>query len=121
MLPPPRMVHPDASAGIWPLDALEPDLPTELEPGSVTDIPAPEGPDAEMARDRLGEPSQARKKRRFFFDPKSGWFRKLERDTSHFLCREVYHRIPLISLIVCSETRFRRLMTKLRAGQKRYE
>jgi predicted MPP superfamily phosphohydrolase len=97
MLPPPRMVHPDASAGIWPLDAPNPELPTELEAATGADIPEPEGVDATIARDRLGAPSHARKKRRVFFDPKSGGVRQLVRDGSHFLCRHVYHRIPLIS------------------------
>lgn len=50
-----------------------------------------------IARDRLPASRPARRRKRFFFDPKSGWFRKLERDVSHFLCRRVYHRIPLIS------------------------
>lgn len=48
-------------------------------------------------RDRLGDPSRARRSRRHLFDPQKGWVRRAERAASLFLARHVYPSIPFIS------------------------
>lgn len=50
--------------------------------------------DTDLPRDRLHGPSQAAERRRRWFDPASGWFRRLERGTSHLLSRHVFPRVP---------------------------
>ena len=46
-----------------------------------------------IARETLDGPARARERPRRWFDPR-GWFRSLERSTSHYLSRSVYPRIP---------------------------
>jgi predicted MPP superfamily phosphohydrolase len=50
------------------------------------------------ARDDLERAAPARERRRALFHPKRGWLRRLERAASHWLSREVYHRVPWIHL-----------------------
>ena len=51
-----------------------------------------------LVHGRLAGPSPASTRLRRFFDPAKGWFRSLERRLGHILCRDVYSRIPGISL-----------------------
>lgn len=53
---------------------------------------------AGLGRTVLPAPSPARARLRRFFDPRSGWFRNLERTTNHLLSRHLYPRIPWIDL-----------------------
>ncbi|MDX1389354.1 MAG: metallophosphoesterase [Acidobacteriota bacterium] len=50
--------------------------------------------DPALRRDALADPSPARRRLRHFFKPATGWFRKLERKTSHILSRDLYPWIP---------------------------
>jgi predicted MPP superfamily phosphohydrolase len=45
-------------------------------------------------KDLLDAPLTARERRRMLFDPRSGWFRAVERAASHWLSDHVYPRIP---------------------------
>ncbi len=63
-----------------------PARPPASGPGSAVD-PA-------LHRDALPAPSPARRRLRHFFKPATGWFRKLERKTSHILSRDLYPWIP---------------------------
>ena len=52
-----------------------------------------------MRRRTLDPPkSVASQHPRAHFDPKSGWFRRIERGTSLFLSRQVWWRLPGISI-----------------------
>jgi len=53
----------------------------------------------EPARDRLAEPVAAHERRRHLFRPKRGWFRRLERATSHWLSDAIFPRLPGLSLL----------------------
>ena len=91
LLSPPREVAPDrqhGAAGNWPVESLE------SRPLPVSSERTPIPPVAEA----LASPALAEPHRRPLFHPKTGWFRRLERETSHFLSRNVYPRIPGISL-----------------------
>jgi len=61
-----------------------------LAAGPETSAPADPGP----VRDRLEPAVPACERRRVLFHPRHGWLRRTERAASHWLTREVYHRIP---------------------------
>ena len=63
-------------------------------PRSVDRVAADEPPH----RRSLEAPRAARPRLRRWFDPASGWFRRLERGVSHWLTRNFYPRVPGISL-----------------------
>ncbi|MDX1390175.1 MAG: metallophosphoesterase, partial [Acidobacteriota bacterium] len=50
--------------------------------------------DPRLHRGALPEPSPAQMRLRHFFKPATGWFRRLERKTSHVLSRDLYPWIP---------------------------
>jgi hypothetical protein len=51
-----------------------------------------------LARDVLSGVAPAEERRRALFHPRRGWFRRLERRTSHWLAREVYPWVPGLHL-----------------------
>jgi predicted MPP superfamily phosphohydrolase len=50
-----------------------------------------------LRHESLAGPNPVRRRLRHFFKPATGWFRKLERNVSHVLSRDVYPRVPGLS------------------------
>ncbi len=57
----------------------------------------------------LPEPVHASRKARWFFNPVTGWFRRLERSANHFISRQIYPRITGLHRIY--DTILRRRLT----------
>jgi predicted MPP superfamily phosphohydrolase len=57
----------------------------------TAEAPAPDGG---LRHESLAEPHPVRRRLRHFFSPATGWFRKLERNVSHTLSRDVYPWVP---------------------------
>lgn len=72
-----------------PLKRLVADLPAR--PVAAPPEPPPRG--------RMGEASPARRRLRRLFDPAAGWFRRSERQASHWLTRHLYPRVPGLNVI----------------------
>jgi len=85
-LAPPRRIRLSGEDAVadWPLGG--PTLPRPLR-----DTQPP------IVRETLDRPVAASETKRRWFDPR-GWFRSLERSTSHLLSRSLYPRIPGLSL-----------------------
>jgi uncharacterized protein len=94
VLPPPRQVDrlldddgARAKAAILP-SGLPAAVPEHPHPATGFDGRRP------LHHGRLPGPRPARQILRHFFDPRSGWFRLLERNTNILLSRHIYTRIP---------------------------
>ena len=96
VLPPPRRVdrHLDDEEARTKAAVLPPGRPssasTHRHPSEADGL---EGP-RPLHLGRLPGPRPARQILRHFFDPRSGWFRLLERNANILLSRHVYPRIP---------------------------
>ena len=73
----------------WAEALAKPPLPV---PGA----PARAGRPGPLGRESLGEPSTARPRARRYFNPVSGWFRRLERAVNQFLSGRIFSRISWI-------------------------
>jgi predicted MPP superfamily phosphohydrolase len=87
-LDPPRPLLTEALVSIEPPSRVS---ATIAPSASGTQVEAP-------ARDVLSGVAPAEERRRALFHPRRGWFRRLERRTSHWLAREVYPRVPALHL-----------------------
>lgn len=72
------------------LTASDPASPPTAHPASL--------PPPEPIRGRLHDPYPAIPRLRRLFDPRRGWFRRIERDLSHFLSVHFYPSLPGISI-----------------------
>jgi predicted MPP superfamily phosphohydrolase len=100
VLPPPRQVDrflDDEAAGSK-VAVLPPGLPDAAHARPHGDSAAGPGGRKPLHHGRLAGPRPARQILRHFFDPRSGWFRLLERNTNILLSRHLYPLIPGMQL-----------------------
>ncbi|MCP3981905.1 MAG: metallophosphoesterase [bacterium] len=91
-LPPARLIAP-------PVLDPPPPHPTPDETPCAPPVARPAEPGEPPPRAALSDPSPARRRdKRRWFDPAKGWFRRLEREVSHFLSRSVFPHVPGLHL-----------------------
>lgn len=73
----------------WPVAATP-----SAEGGDTAALDADTAHALEPLIEALDSPQAARERRRLFFDPRAGWFRRLERAVSHALSCHLFPRVP---------------------------
>jgi predicted MPP superfamily phosphohydrolase len=71
---------------------------------------------SEPPRDRLAAPSPARERRRPLFHPRRGWLRRLERQISHILARDLFPYLPGIHLPYDRQLRYGLTLSEARVA-----